>query len=224
MTDETLVATRRSLHAVAETIMAGHQHRVAGTIRLAVGDGGFRTLPMPGQPSLLAVRGTDLVVTSGSDDRAVPLRSSLEDVARAAGVTFGAPKGVYPGGEQARPTDQVLVDPDAAATVLAAFVIGDAALRALGARHLPDEPPAPVLWPEHFDVGITLDRVNYGLSPGDDEIPEPYAYVGPFEPRRGTFWDRSFGAARLVSDLRDAEAVVGFFEAGHAAAVSDPTA
>lgn len=26
---------------------------------------------------------------------------------------------------------------------------------------------SPILWPEHFDVGITLDQVNYGLSPGD---------------------------------------------------------
>ena len=42
----------------------------------------------------------------------------------------------------------------------------------------------PVLWPEHFDVGITLDKVNYGVSPGDDDIPEPYAYVGPWTPRK----------------------------------------
>jgi hypothetical protein len=37
----------------------------------------------------------------------------------------------------------------------------------------------PVLWPEHFDIGITIDAVNYGASRGDDHIAEPYAYVGP---------------------------------------------
>jgi hypothetical protein len=222
--DSTLVATRRSLHAIAESILAGHQHRVAGTIRLAVGNGGFRTLPLPGDPSLLAVHGADLVVTSGTTDRTVPLRGSLQHLADTAGVTFGAPVGVYPGGEQPRASDPVVVDEGAAATVLAAFELGGTALRALGRRHLTDAPPTPVLWPEHFDVGIAIDQVNYGVSPGDDEIPEPYAYVGPFEPRRGTFWDRSFGAARLVSELRDVDAMVEFFESGRVAAANDPAA
>jgi len=220
--DSARVATRRSLHAVAETILAGHQHRVAGTIRLAIAEGGFRTLPLPDDPSLLTVLGSHLVVTSSTTDRTIPLRGSLQDLADAAGVTFGAPEGVYPGGERARGTDRVTVDDDAASALLAAFGLGDEALRVLGERHLPDEPPTPVLWPEHFDVGITLDRVNFGVSPGDDEIPEPYAYVGPFEPRRGTFWDRSFGAARTVSELVDVDAVVAFFEAGRTAAASDP--
>jgi hypothetical protein len=26
---------------------------------------------------------------------------------------------------------------------------------------------AAVLWPEHFDVGITAGAINYGASPGD---------------------------------------------------------
>ena len=49
----------------------------------------------------------------------------------------------------------------------------------------------PILWPEHFDVGITVARVNYGLSPGDAAIDEPYAYVGPWEPAsyEGAFWN-----------------------------------
>ena len=37
-----------------------------------------------------------------------------------------------------------------------------------------------MLWPEHFDLGITLDRVNYGSAPGDADIGVPYAYVGPW--------------------------------------------
>jgi hypothetical protein len=223
-TDSKLVATRRSLHAVAETILAGHQYRVAHTIRLAVAEGGFQTLPLPGSPSLLAVRGTDLVVTTGLSDRVIALRGSLKDMADAAGVAFGAPDGVYPGGERAGANDLVAVDGAAASVLLSSFALGDAALRRFGQRHAPAEPPTPVLWPEHFDVGITIDKVNYGLSPGDDEIPEPYAYVGPFERRAGAFWDRPFGAARLVRELRDVATMVEFLEAGLTAAASDPTA
>ena len=41
-------------------------------------------------------------------------------------------------------------------------------------------PGRRVLWPEHFDVGIDANEVNYGVSPGDASCPEPYAYVGPW--------------------------------------------
>jgi hypothetical protein len=99
-----------------------------------------------------------------------------------------------------------------AATVLGALAVGDAALR----RFAPDE--TPVLWPEHFDVGISLDEVNYGVSTGDAGIPEPYAYVGPWTPREGDFWNVSFGAARPLSALGDATAVAAFFAEGRAAA------
>jgi len=70
--------------------------------------------------------------------------------------------------------------------------LGDAALRALGEQVAGVQAPRPVLWPEHFDIGITLDEVNYGVSPGDDMIGEPYAYVGPFRRREGAFWNQPF--------------------------------
>ena len=38
----------------------------------------------------------------------------------------------------------------------------------------------PVLWPEHFDLAIDVDEVNYGVSPGDGYHGAPYAYVGPW--------------------------------------------
>lgn len=219
---DTLIATRRSLHAVAETLLAGHQHRVAGTIRLAVRPGGFSTLPLPGQPSLLAVRGTDLVVTRDSLEIVIPLSGSLDDLARAAGIGFGAPAGVYADGTGASASEVASVDPTAAGTLQGAFELGHEAMLRFGARHAGDDSPVPVLWPEHFDVGIALDAVNYGLSPGDGEIPEPYAYVGPHAPRRGSFWNRSFGAAHVVHARDDVDAIVAFFEAGRAAAAADP--
>ncbi|MGZ4594294.1 MAG: hypothetical protein ACXV3C_10525 [Actinomycetes bacterium] len=222
--EQTLVSTRRSLHAVAETLMAGHQHRVAGTIRLAVTPGGFATGPLPGDPSLLSVRGTDLVVVGRAGEEAVALAGTLGELAVAAGVEFGAPEDVYGEGTGAQADDRVVVDPSSAATIGGALASGDAALRRLAAAHAPDAPPAPVLWPEHFDVGISLDEVNYGISAGDGAIAEPYAYVGPWQPRTGDFWDRPFGAARTVRELGDVDAMVEFFEAGRRRAELDPKA
>ena len=119
-------------------------------------------------------------------------------------------------------TDRVAADADAAIAtgapapqmLLGWFERGDAALGAFapGAER--------VLWPEHFDVGYALDEVNYGVSPGDDGHPEPYAYVGPWQPREGAFWNAPFGASRPAVDLPDADAVVAFFEDGRAAARS----
>jgi hypothetical protein len=71
-----------------------------------------------------------------------------------------------------------------------------------------------VLWPEHFDIAITLDQVNYGVSAGDEYLAEPCAYVGPWQPRQGLFWNAPFGAARPLAQLPDAEAIVQFFTDG----------
>lgn len=205
---------------VATTILAGHQHRVAGTIRLAVAPGGFATLPLPGEPSLLAVRGADLVVRRAGVEEAYPIRGRVGELATAAGIGFGAPEGVYADTSGASASYPLTIDPSAAAAITDAFALGDAALRELGARHGSEQ--QPVLWPEHLDVGIGLDAVNYGVSPGDEAIPEPYAYVGPWQPRRGAFWNQAFGAARRMAELADTAAVLAFFEAGRLAAARDP--
>jgi hypothetical protein len=59
-----------------------------------------------------------------------------------------------------------------------------------------------------------LDKVNYGVSPGDDDIPEPYAYVGPWTPRTGDFWNATFGATRLTTELSETAALTSFFKTG----------
>jgi hypothetical protein len=126
-----LVTTRRSLHGVAELLLAGPQQAECGTIRLTPAPGGFAT--------------------------------------------------------------------KAAAEIAAAFERGQSALRSFR----PDV--TAVLWPEHFDLGITVDEVNYGVSPGDDHVAVPYAYVGPWAfaqwERAGPFWNAPFGAARPLTEL-----------------------
>lgn len=194
--------TRRSLHGVAELLIAGPQHRAHGTIRLRVTPGGFG-----GVATGLRVEGTDLVWVGGR----APLAGTYRALAAAAGVEPGAP-GVYHDTSGVDPDEQVVVDPGAVAELAGWFARGDAGLRAFA----PGE--EPVVWPEHFDLAITVDEVNYGISPGDAAHPQPYAYVGPWTPREGPFWNASFGALRPASDLPDAAAVTAFLIEGRSAA------
>lgn len=103
----------------------------------------------------------------------------------------------------------------AAELLLRSFADGDAALRLL------DPGEAPTLWPEHFDIGITVAEVNYGVSPGDAAIGEPYAYVGPWQVPDGSFWNQPFGAARPLSLLASPQAMVEFFREGQHLATGD---
>ena len=191
--------TKRSLHGVAELLLAGPQHRATERIDLRVVEGGFATVAGP----TLRVEGDELL----TDSARVPLAGrTYVDVAAEAGLEAGEPAGVYSGGPGVRPSETIAFDADALKALLAAFADGDRALR----EFVPDV--TPILWPEHFDVAITLDEVNYGVSPGDGYLGEPYAYVGPFEAREGEFWNAPFGAARPLRDL--AGEVTAFFRAG----------
>ncbi|MCZ4124666.1 hypothetical protein [Streptomyces sp. H39-S7] len=201
MTADVVALTRRSLHGIAELVLAGPQHREAGRIRLRIVGGGFGTLSEPS----LRVDGGDLVTATAR----IPLSGqSYASLAEAAGTEAGAPRGLYPDGSGVSPDEVITFDPEAGAVILRAFLAGDEALRGFA--------PAsePVLWPEHFDLAITLDEVNYGISPGDGHMPEPYAYVGPHRPREGAFWNAPFGATRTLRELGNADAIQRFFEEG----------
>ncbi|MFC4944649.1 hypothetical protein [Pseudonocardia sp. GCM10023141] len=199
MDEQVLVATRRSLHGVAELVIAGPQYRTEGTIRLAVTPGGFG-----GVKSSLRVSGTDLVRDGGQ----VPLAGTYRQLGAAAGVDVGVPEGLYSDTSGVDPDETIAVDAEAAGVLAAWFANGDTALRALAPG------VEPVIWPEHFDLAVTLDEVNYGVSPGDAGHPLPYAYVGPWTPREGEFWNASFGALRESAELPDAAAVEAFFAEG----------
>jgi hypothetical protein len=206
MDERILGSTRRALHAVADSVIAGPQYRATGTIRLKVTPGGFG-----GTLLGLRVEHTELVWRGGR----APLAGTCRQLAEAAGVRVGPPEGLYSDGAGMRPDEPLVVDPTAVEHLADWFARGDAALRTLG---------EPVLWPEHFDLGVTADRVNYGVSPGDAAHPAPYAYVGPWEPRRGEFWNAPFGALRPADGLPDVDALLAFLREGRAAAERDPVA
>ncbi len=192
--------TRLALHGVAELLLAGPQYAESGTIRLRVVPGGVATVAAPD----LRLEGLDLVGAHGRH----PLQGSYAEVGAAVGVTPRSLRDTYSDGPDISVDDPIDLDPGHLDTLLAALALGDEALRTFA----PDE--VPVLWPEHLDVAISRDEVNYGVSPGDAHLPEPYAYVGPWTPRTGDFWNQSFGAAQPMSALGGADAVVGFFREG----------
>jgi hypothetical protein len=196
-----LVRTRRTWHGLAELLLAGPQYRMSGTIRLRVVPGGFATIAAPD----VAVD-IDHLVADGHRFPAEGL--TYAELGRRAGVSAGRPDGLYADGSGVHPIDPIELSPTAARRLADAFALGDRALKAFA----PDQ--TPVLWPEHFDLAITVDEVNYGASPGDDYHPEPYAYVGPWQPRVGPFWNAPFGALRPISELPDTDALVAFYTRG----------
>lgn len=199
--DPALSVTRRSLHAVAELLLAGPQHRTSGTVRLRVSPGGFRTTKEPD------VRVDGIEVVAG-DRRCAIADATARSIGAALGLDAGGPVDVYHDGSNAALDDVLVLDPDAAARLAAAYELGDAALRLFA----PDE--QPVLWPEHFDVAIRVDGVNYGVSPGDGYLPEPYAYVGVDPVPSDAYWNAPFGRTELVGDFTDPAALGAFFATG----------
>lgn len=205
MDDATLAATRRSLHGVAELVIAGPQFRSLKSIELRVRAHGFG-----GAVADVAVDSHDLVGPAGR----VPLGGTCRSLASAVGLEVSDLDDVYREGSGVDPDEALTFDLEAVELLLRWFVRGDAALR----QFCPDQPP--ILWPEHFDVGISWDRANYGASSGDADHPGPYAYVGPWDADRidalrsadGQFWNAPFGAARPAPELPDVEAVAAFFD------------
>jgi hypothetical protein len=203
MGNQELAITRRSLHAVAELVLAGPQYRATGRLRLRVVPGGFATVMAPE----LRVVGTGVV---GERGVAVPIGGhTARAIGAELGVTAGRPEGAYADGVEVDLDQTLTLDPGQADVITGGLTRGHDALVAFA----PAE--TPVLWPEHFDVAIRVQGVNFGVSPGDGFIEEPYAYVGVARPPAGdAFWNAPFGAAVPLAELPDAAAVTAFFAEG----------
>ncbi|HEU4426050.1 MAG TPA: hypothetical protein VFR67_26225, partial [Pilimelia sp.] len=151
MADDDLTRARRSWHGLAELVLAGPQYRRSGTIRLRITPGGFATIKDPD----LRLAGDHLIA---GEMRLPVAGQTYAGLAEQAGVAAGRPEGLYADGSGVDPDEPIDVSGEAAARLAEAFGRGDAALRGFA----PDQ--TPVLWPEHFDVSITVDQVNYGVS------------------------------------------------------------
>lgn len=180
--------SRESLHRLAEEVIKPAREHVSGEFSLIRTPGGFGT-PVFGDGIEIRVEGTDLVVREAERER----RSEISSL-RAAAELIG-PSILPSGGDlSAEPLD---IDPAAAEALAASYAVGQVALeRLIASAGSDDDPSQPTLWPEHFDIAIELGaeaqglRVNYGLSPGDEDHPEPYFYVGPWTAQpEGELWN-----------------------------------
>lgn len=202
-----LVRTRRSWHALAEWVLAPARHVVEGRIGLVPSPGGFGT-----PDGRLRIDGSTLVV----DGHPRPV-TTLGEAAAIVGVDPGRHTGTYEPETAWDPDAALPVDDEAAVTLAAWFALGAAALERLAAE-LPESSPI-TLWPEHFDVALSADRVNYGASPGDDAHPRPYLYVGPWAQHVGDpFWNEPWGASLDDSAVATADDALTFFRRGRALA------
>jgi hypothetical protein len=191
-------ATVASLHRVAELIVAPAR-KPQNEIALEATRGGFGTpeFPFEGERHQVRVEGAELVHMVGADERRAPLASLA-----AAGEIVAD---LLPSTDE---LDDVplAIDPASAAVLANWYDLGEHVLQELVApAPSEDEPTPPILWPEHFDIAIEMGakgvgrRANYGFSPGDEEHPEPYAYVGPWTAEvSGELWQaRGFRGAEL---------------------------
>lgn len=203
-----LASTRRALHGIAESVLAGPQHRRSGELALRQSPGGFATTAEPDlrvEERVLVVAGT----------HRIPLVGTLGALAHAADVEFGPAADLYPDHADIDPADEIVLDETSLKMIIDWFALGAAAL----ATFAPDQPAR--LWPEHFDLAIDLDAVTYGVSPGDEAHPEPYAYISGQTDHPHEFWNASFGSVRSAADLESPELLDAFWREGQRRLESD---
>ena len=213
--EHALVATRRALHQVAEHVLSAERKRRTGHIGLQPRPGGFATPPLD-DGTIIAVEGLDLVVRDPGGERRAPLRT-VGSAAAACGLEAGFPWRSHPPGTVLEADRPLVLDADSAAVLADWFALGDEALHRLAAELTAEAPTQPQIFPEHFDLGLTAGEVNYGASPGDDAMPQPYLYVGPHAgpPQSDEFWNAPFGAALTRSSVTSVDDALAFFLDGH---------
>ena len=200
-TDVDLTRTRTALHGIAELLLAGPQYAGAAPS----GSACCRPASPPWPRPTSGWRAPSWSVRAAAPARRAPTPS----VAAAAGVSARTLEDVYSDRRRGRPptTSSDRRRPPGRADR------GPRGRRRCPARVRPRRGArALARAPRHRRS--PLDEVNYGVSPGDASISEPYAYVGPWTPRTGEFWNQSFGAAQPMASLGGADAVADFFREG----------
>jgi hypothetical protein len=201
--------TREALHALAEHVLAAAYFRSTKHIGLRPTPRGFGT-PVFGDHERVRVDATALVHERGASEERTEI-TTLRAAAAFLEIPLGAPD-VYTPTTAHDPDAPLRIDHDAALALGDWYALAGALLADLRA----DQPELPStesqIWPEHFDLACELGdggagtRANYGASPGDAAIPEPYLYVGPWEASRhtGLLARYPFGGALTYSEMRAA--------------------
>jgi hypothetical protein len=219
-----LTDTLDAIHTLAEHVLAAARYRIDGHIGLEVVPNGIAT-PDLGDGVVVALIGTELVVRRGDGAERAPV-TTLRAAGALVGIEPGAPADVYPPATSGDLDAPLALDEPSARVLFDWYALGDAALRRFRETIGRDDPSGITLWPEHLDVAMRAADVNYGASPGDDLIAEPYVYVGPSPDQRragapaaAEFWSQPFGAARTWGEVDGIDEVLAFFETGRSFAL-----
>lgn len=212
---DTLPATRDGWHRLAEHVLSAARHAATGRIGLLPAPGGFTTPAFGPDARVLAVDLDEFVVTRNGQQQRTRI-ITVAQVADFAGITPGAPAQVYRPATPLEPDTPLRIDRQAAQLLADWYQLGAQSLAAFAAAVPGDEPSSAQLWPEHFDLGVTAARINYGASPGDVHIAQPYLYVGPFggPPPGDDFWNAPFGAVLRHHEVASVETAIDFFHTG----------
>jgi hypothetical protein len=225
-------AARDGLHALAEHVLAPARYRSDGHIGLVPSSGGFGT-PTFGDGERMRVEGVELVHERPGTSTRVRI-TTIGAAAQFIGIPPGAPAEVYTPATPCILDAPLEVDADSAHVLAAWIALGESLLDELRNAYAAHDPTTSTLWPEHFDLASAVGdagagtRANFGASPGDGAIPQPYLYVGPWDASRraGMLATQPWGAAITYEELRaggDAKgAGMDFFLEGAALLMGQP--
>ena len=197
--------TRDALHRLASHVLAPARKAATGRIGLRPTPRGFGTPPV-GDEERLRIEGATLVRDRAGDTEAIDI-TSLTAAAAFAKVALSADPGI---GHDPPPLGdcdvRLAVDAAAADAIGAWFAFSDAVLYEFREELATSGQSCSEvqLWPEHFDLGCNIEGVNFGCSPGDGYLAEPYIYVGPWDTEGlpdGDFWNAPFGAVLPYKEL-----------------------
>lgn len=214
----TYAAGRPALHRIAEGVLKRKRVLETGNeIALQFTSDGFGTPAwnsdsLSGKSGSVRVERCEVVLTEGEDERRAP----ISDIGAVLELTGVDPDEVGDGAPRS-------IDPEAVRAIADWFAFGTVALAELLSGDEVVDPEPIRLWPEHFDVATVAGnersgtRANYGASSGDHDHPEPYLYIGPFEPHQGEIWNADgfagaeLGYGELLAAEDQLEAAVSFF-------------
>jgi hypothetical protein len=200
-------AARDALHALAEHVFAPFRYRIDGHIGSVPTPSGFGT-PVLGNGERVRVDGIEVVHERPGTSTRVGL-TTLGAAAQFADVPLGLPPGLYDAETPNAPDLSVAVDADASHALAVWIAFAAMLVTELRERYAGQPATALTIWPEHFDMALELGstesgaRANYGASPGDETIAQPYLYVGPWDASRrtGLLGSYAFGAAITYDQL-----------------------
>ena len=206
--------TQRAVHALAEHVLGVARYESEGELSLVPTPTGIAT-PTFGNGRIVAIDGTDLVARDALGARRQPI-TTLRAAAAFVGVGEGPPGGLWTSVTNFHVDEPLPINAVGVAALAGWYELVDAALRALAQSGVGMSPAT--LWPEHFDLAAIADEVNYGGSPGDEFVEQPYLYVGPFNrpfPHAGDpYWNAAFGAVLRYDEIDTAGAAAAFFRRG----------